>query len=128
MASIHAQNVPWTLTREEDPLYKILMTTVVLVGLNTSALSQEISHSQVQLPDGSVLISGKWKKTGIGSVDIPFKYTFKDVNSIVVVVSPSYPSPVGGIETVSKVQADSFQVTSGNAAAEFVLNWMATGK
>ena len=100
----------------------------MMFGLTASAFSQEIFRSETRLPDGTVLIYGKWKKPAIGPIDIPFNYSFKDVNSIVVVVSPNYRSGVGGIETISSVQSDRFQVTSGNAAPEYFVSWMATGK
>jgi hypothetical protein len=94
--------------------------------LNSPTLAQEQGRVVTELPDGSIIAAGKWSKTIAGPAEIPFGVTF--ASAPLVVVSPNFVSPVGGVETIGRIDRDKFQVNSTNLAPGFFINWIAIGK
>ena len=76
--------------------------------------------------EGTVFESGVHNKTGAGTQRVYFTYSFESEPT--VLLSPWWNdanSQVGSIETVTKVTPDYFEFTSGNAAANYFVNWIA---
>lgn len=76
-----------------------------------------------------VIRAGKILKAAVGPLEIPFGYKFA---SPPVVLLTSYwqggAGEVGHIETVTAVDNDFCVITSGNAAANYFVDWMAVGE
>lgn len=103
---------------------KVLVLFFVM--FNSPTIAQEQGRMVTELSDGSIIAAGKWLKTSAGPVEIPFGVTF--AASPFVVVSPNFVSPVGGVETIGKVDRDKFQVNSTNLAPGFFISWIAVGR
>jgi hypothetical protein len=82
--------------------------------------------SKADLSDGQVVVAGKWRKAAAGVADIPFGHTFAEPP--IVVISPLWVEPVAATETITKIEADKFQVVSANAAPNYFVSWIAIGK
>jgi hypothetical protein len=115
-----------TLKEELMKNASLLSACAILVGLSTPAFSEETQRILSTLTDGTTIISGQWRKQAAGPIDIPFNHTFS--SPPVVVVTSVWHAGVGSIETVTRVDSDRFQVNSGNAAADYFVNWIAMGK
>ena len=95
-----------------------------LIGPASSQKSQQIQPTD--LGAGQVIVAGKWRKAAPGPVDIPFGITFSEPP--IVMLTPYWSNGVGFIDTVTRVDRDRFQVTSGNNADNYFVGWMAIGK
>jgi hypothetical protein len=112
----------------ERGMKRALLGLTILSLLTGPLRAQEISNAATTLPDGSTLISGKWAKKVGGSTIILFHHRFTDVDSIGIILTPNHTGAVVFVETVTRVEADRFQITSDNSAPDYVVNWLAVGK
>lgn len=98
----------------------------VLAGPGLASAQQQAAPIVTELAGGQVIASGYALKSTTGAIDIPFGTTFADRPN--VVVSPLWVAEVGGIETITRVNRDRFQVTSKNAANNYFVSWVAVGR
>jgi hypothetical protein len=80
------------------------------------------------LANGQCMIAATTNKTAAGTMVIPFGMNFSV--QPVVTLTPFWRGSgqqVGAIDTVTALSVDQFSVTSGNAAANYFVNWTAIG-
>jgi len=95
--------------------------------MNTATLESTSHKTSSELPGGQVIAAGKILKAAGGIIEVPFGMTFAEPPF--VVVSSNWPNGVvGSIETIHNVERDRFQVNSANAAQNYYVSWIATGK
>jgi hypothetical protein len=107
---------------------KIFAIAASLMLATTSIAFAQQAHPNIvtQMPDGQLIVAGKWLKPSQGPIDIPFMATFSEPP--VVVVTSNWTAQVAYIDTVTRVDKDRFQVTSQNAANNYYVSWVAVGR
>lgn len=101
---------------------KAIPLTVVLSVCSLSPVyAQQREVMTLSFSDNQVMAAGKWLKAAAGTVEIPFGMTF--AAPPIVVIFPNWTGEVGGRETIIKVQ-----VSSGNAAGNYHVSWIAVGR
>lgn len=98
----------------------ILLGICLLLVAESPVSSQQV----LTLSDGKKIASGTLNKQG-PVITIPFNTTFSATP--IVVISPFYEGggEVGHTETITEIDTDRFQVTGGNAAPNYYINWIA---
>ena len=95
--------------------------------MNIATLESKSSKTTSELPGGQAIAAGRILKAATGTIEIPFGMTFAEP-PFVVVSSNWANGVVGSIETIQNVERDRFQVNSANAAQNYYVSWIATGK
>lgn len=88
-----------------------------------------VSVQKIDLPDGKTMLYGRAKRVSAGPIKISFDHRFLQPKDVVVLVNANFTLQAGFVETVTRIEADHFVVTSNNAHwADAFVSWMAVGK
>jgi hypothetical protein len=84
---------------------------------------------KTELPGGMCFLYGRTQRVKAGEIKISFGHEFAEPKSIVVLVNGNFDRQVGFIETVTRIEADHFIVTSDNAHySNSFVSWIAIGR
>jgi hypothetical protein len=101
-----------------------LEDVIGIPGKNMSALAAQ----SVEWPGGKMFLYGRVKRLEAGPLKVEFGHRFRDPKSVVVLVNANFSLQAGYIETVTKIEAEHFIVTSNNAHyADAFVTWFAIG-